>query len=213
MEIKTELVQELNHLYNKYASQSFQEHILSCLEIIKQYDFDDKQNMIFASYALRFLFVLKAKLEENVDLTTNFGNLLGKGYTTGHQRKKFNFREKRNQDEYEEEIDFYIEHNFFDEEYERLQYLATKYRTKLSGDEFIAKVANSNLQKAYFTVFECLDNQELAVRLQIIAIQLLKITVTDKKPYNLKFESLMQLLTVIEKAREEYLTNYNQIFR
>ncbi len=48
------------------------------LDILKYYDFNDKNNQIFIGYILLVLFIATVKVEENIYLTTDLSNLVDK---------------------------------------------------------------------------------------------------------------------------------------
>lgn len=83
------LVDELTKLYYRYQTESLRNDIMICLDILKYYDFNDKNNQIFIGYVLRVLFIVTVKVEENIDLTTDLSNLVAKGYTAGNHRNIF----------------------------------------------------------------------------------------------------------------------------
>ncbi|MFX4057887.1 MAG: hypothetical protein EHV01_006235 [Spiroplasma sp. hy2] len=127
------LVDELTKLYHRYQTESLRNDIMTCLDILKYYDFNDKNNQIFIGYVVWVLFIVTVKVEENIDLTTDLSNLVAKAYTTGNHRNIFRRKKSKNTNDFEKEVEFYIKRNYFDDEYERLQRLLLKRNAKLIG--------------------------------------------------------------------------------
>ncbi|WP_424526754.1 hypothetical protein [Spiroplasma endosymbiont of Glossina fuscipes fuscipes] len=98
------LVDELTQLYQRYQAQALQNDIMICLDILKYYDFSDQNNRVFIGYVLRVFYILKAKLEQNIDLTTDLSNLMAKGYTTGNNRNIFRRKVGKNGQEFKNEV-------------------------------------------------------------------------------------------------------------
>lgn len=140
------LVDELTQLYQRYQVQSLQNDIMICLDILKYYDFSDQNNQVFIGYVLRVFYILKAKLEQNIDLATNLSNLMAKGYTTGNNRNIFRRKIGKNRQEFENEVEFYVNRNYFDDEYDRLQRMLLKNGAKLVGAAS-ASLAGFNYEK------------------------------------------------------------------
>ncbi|APE74155.1 hypothetical protein [Spiroplasma citri] len=57
------LVDELTKLYHCYQIESLRNDIMTCLDILKYYDFNDKNNQIFIGYVLRALFIVTVKVD------------------------------------------------------------------------------------------------------------------------------------------------------
>ncbi|PWF95595.1 hypothetical protein [Spiroplasma poulsonii] len=140
------LVDELTQLYQRYQVQSLQNDIMICLDILKYYDFSDQNNQVFIGYVLRVFYILKAKLEQNIDLTTDLSNLMAKVYTTGNNRNIFRRKIGKNRQEFENEVEFYVNRNYFDDEYNRLQRMLLKNGAKLVGSAS-ASLACFNYEK------------------------------------------------------------------
>ncbi|WP_342255952.1 hypothetical protein [Spiroplasma endosymbiont of Poecilobothrus nobilitatus] len=102
------LVDELTKLYHRYQTESLRNDIMACLDILKYYDFNDKNNQIFIGYVLRVLFIVTVKVEENIDLTTDLSNLVAKRYTTGNHRNIFRRKKSKNTNDFEKEVEFYF---------------------------------------------------------------------------------------------------------
>ncbi len=130
---------------------------MTCLDILKYYDFNDKNNQIFIVYVLRVLFIVTVKVEENIDLTTDLSNLVAKGYTTSNHRNIFRRKKSKNTNDFEKEVEFYIKRNYFDDEYERLQRLLLKMIAKLIGPANDS-LAGFNYEKILTNTIQLLDN-------------------------------------------------------
>ncbi|AHF58172.1 hypothetical protein [Spiroplasma eriocheiris] len=204
------LIDELTNIYNTYKIPSLQNNIMICLDILKYYDFNDDNNRKFAGYVLRMMYVLKAKLEDNIDLTTDLSNLVGKGYASGDKRSVFHRREEKDPIEFESELEEFITRNYFDEEYERLNRTIIKNKTKLVGSENNS-VVGYNYQKLLIHTITLLDSTELVLRLQLIVLQLIKTLNTNKEVYQDKIMVLNNQVETTITSRDNYLERYNQL--
>lgn len=206
------VVDELTQLYQLYQARLLRNDIMLCLDILKYYDFSDQNNQVFMGYIARVFYILKAKLEENIDLTTNLSNLMAKGYTSGNNRNVFRRKDNKNGQEFAEEVDFYVERNYFDDEYERLQRQILKNDTKLVGP-VNASLAGFNYAQVLTNLMQLLDSQELTLRLQSIVIQILKPFENQKSQFLEKQKIVAKYLATTMLKRENYLQQYNKLFK
>ncbi|MBW3057929.1 hypothetical protein D6D54_00385 [Spiroplasma poulsonii] len=206
------LVDELTQLYQRYQVQSLQNDIMICLDILKYYDFSDQNNQVFIGYVLRVFYILKAKLEQNIDLTTDLSNLMSKGYTTGNNRNIFRRKIGKNRQEFENEVEFYVNRNYFDDEYNRLQRILLKNGAKLVGSAS-ASLAGFNYEKILTNSIQLLDSQELALRLQKIVMRVLKPFENEKSQFLAKQTMVNEDLDETITKRENYLQQYNKLFK
>ncbi|WHQ36961.1 hypothetical protein [Spiroplasma sp. SV19] len=206
------LVDELTQLYQRYQAQALQSDIMLCLDILKYYDFSEQNNQVFIGYVLRVFYILKAKLEQNIDLTTDLSNLIAKGYTTGNNRNVFHRKNGKNGQEFKNEVEFYVKRNYFDDEYDRLQRMLLKNGTKLVGPAN-ASLAGFNYEKVLTNSIQLLDNQELVLRLQKIVIRVLKPFENEKSQFLEKQTMIDEDLAKIITKRENYLEQYNKLFK
>lgn len=205
------LVDELTKLYHRYQTESLRNDIMTCLDILKYYDFNDKNNQIFIGYVVRVLFIVTVKVEENIDLTTDLSNLVAKGYTTGNHRNIFRRKKSKNTNDFEKEVEFYIKRNYFDDEYERLQRLLLKRNAKLIGP-VNDSLAGFNYEKILTNAIQLLDNQELVLRLQNVVILILKPFEIEKNEFLTKERLISKQLLAINEHRAKYLKQYNKLF-
>lgn len=206
------LVDELTQLYQRYQAQALQNDIMICLDILKYYDFSDQNNRVFIGYVLRVFYILKAKLEQNIDATTDLSNLMTKGYTTGNNRNIFRRKVGKNGQEFKNEVEFYIKRNYFDDEYERLQRMILKNGTKLVGP-VNSSLAGFNYEKILTNSIQLVDSQELVLRLQKIVIRILKPFESEKSQFLEKQAIIDKYLVETITKQENYLQQYNKLFK
>ncbi|WP_338965162.1 MULTISPECIES: hypothetical protein [unclassified Spiroplasma] len=157
-------------------------------------------------------YILKAKLEQNIDLTTDLSNLMAKGYTTGNNRNIFRRKIGKNRQEFENEVEFYVNRNYFDDEYDRLQRMLLKNGAKLVGSAS-ASLAGFNYEKILTNSIQLLDSQELALRLQKIVMRVLKPFENEKSQFLAKQTMVNEDLDETITKRENYLQQYNKLFK